>query len=74
MKRTDKKQRVPDVGEAFHHNYKGVSYTLKVVSTEDGIGYELNGAIYRSPTAAAKAVVGQNQFINGRQFWKIDET
>jgi len=65
---------VPDAGEVFVHRYKGVSYTLKAVSTDSGIAYELNGDVYQSPTAAAKAIVGLNQFVNGRKFWKIDDS
>ena len=71
--KTNDKRRVPDAGEVFVHRYKGVSYTLKVVTTEGGIGYELDGEVYQSPTAAAKAIVGQDQFVNGRKFWKIDD-
>ena len=48
-------------------------YEMKVVETEDGIGYELEGAIYKSPTAAAKAIVGPDQFTNGRKFWHMDK-
>lgn len=63
----------PEVGRRFQHRYKGTMYVLTVVKTSDGIGYELLGKIYQSPTAAAKALVGSDQPTNGRKFWHIDE-
>ena len=62
----------PLVGNVYRHRYKGVMYELTVVKTVDGIGYELLGPIYRSPTAAARALVGKDHQINGRTFWHID--
>ena len=70
----DKKVRKqPEVGQVFQHRYQGTLYTLSVVPTTDGIGYELLGKVYRSPTAAAKALVGKDQSINGRSFWHIED-
>ncbi len=70
----EKKQRKqPQVGQVFQHRYKGTLYVLTVVETDYGIGYELLGEIYRSPTAAAKALVGKDQPTNGRSFWHIDD-
>jgi hypothetical protein len=66
-------RREPAVGETFQHRYMGDVYTMTVVRTENGIGYELLGEIYRSPTAAAKALVGKDQSTNGRKFWHIDD-
>ena len=70
LKAKDRKE--PKPGTAFRHTYKGILYTLTVVKTEEGIGYELLGKTYKSPTAATKAIVG-NQYINGRKFWHIDD-
>ncbi len=67
------KRNDPEVGRTFQHRYKGEMYTLTVVETDDGIGYELMGTVYRSPTAAAHALVGPNQPTNGRKFWHIDD-
>jgi hypothetical protein len=72
MSKDKKEKRIPAVGEFFYHRYMGVVYELKVVETEGGIGYELEGVIYKSPTAAAKALVGPHQPTNGRSFWHID--
>jgi hypothetical protein len=66
-------RKEPEVGRQFQHRYKGDLYTLTVVETDDGIGYELMGEVYRSPTAAAKALVGKEQSTNGRKFWHIDD-
>ena len=70
-KKVERKE--PTVGQEFQHRYMGTLYTLAVVQTEDGIGYKLMGQIYRSPTAAAKALVGKDQATNGRKFWHIDD-
>ena len=46
---------------------------MVVVETADGkVGYQVDGVIHASPTAAAKAVVGKDQFINGRTFWHLE--
>jgi hypothetical protein len=44
---------------------------MVVVQTEDGIGYKVGEDVYKSPTAAAKSIVGKDQFINGRKFWHM---
>jgi hypothetical protein len=64
----------PKVGEVFEHSYKGTPYKMVVVETEEGIGYMVDQSIYSSPTAAAKAVVGKNQFVNGWKFWNMDRS
>ncbi len=74
MSKSNKEKRVPAVGEIFRHRYLGEVYELSVVSTEGGIGYEMKGVIYQSPTAAAKALVGSDQSVNGRTFWHIDRS
>ena len=63
----------PAVGTKFQHRYMGTLYTMTVVQVDDGVGYELLGTVYRSPTAAAKALVGKNQPTNGRAFWHMDK-
>jgi hypothetical protein len=68
-----KVRKEPKVGDVFEHRYKGEYLKLTVVATDSGIGYELFGQIYSSPTAAAKAVVGRDASINGRGFWHIDD-
>ena len=67
------KRTPPPVGSEYAKNYKGENYNLKVVDTDKGVGYLLDGFVFKSPTAAAKAVVGQHQFINGWKFWKMDD-
>jgi hypothetical protein len=46
---------------------------MTVVQTDTGVGYQVGDKVYQSPTAAAKAVVGKNQFTNGRKFWHMDK-
>jgi hypothetical protein len=67
-----KKHPDPPIGNVYQHRHKGVVHFLTVVKTEDGVGFELNGTVYRSPTAAAKAIVGKHQQTNGRKFWHVD--
>ncbi len=64
----------PPVGLECVHRYQGVLYKMVVVATADGgIGYSVDGVVYASPTAAAKAVIGKDQFIYGRKFWHLDK-
>lgn len=69
----EKTRKVPEIGSVFQHRYKGTLYTLTVVETDSGVGFEMQGKIYQSPTAAAKALVGKHQATNGRKFWHIDD-
>lgn len=73
MAKDTKARRQPTVGEVFTHRLGGRLYTLTVVATADGLGYELNGVVYLSPTAAAKALVGKDTPTNGRSFWGVDK-
>lgn len=67
-----KRQKVdPEPGMVFEHTYKGDRYKMVVVMTDEGIRYQVDGELYKSPTAAAKSIVG-DQFINGRRFWHMD--
>jgi len=68
-----KVHKTPAIGAKFQHRYMGTLYTMTVVEVDGGIGYELLGKVYRSPTAAAKALVGPNQPTNGRSFWHMDK-
>lgn len=63
----------PSIGRVFQHNYKGTLYTMVVVQTKEGVAYKVGEEIYRSPTAAAKSIVGKDQFINGRSFWHMND-
>lgn len=72
MAKQTKTRRQPCVGEVFTHRIARRLYTLTVVATTEGPGYELEGVVYRSPTAAAKALVGNGTPTNGRSFWGVD--
>lgn len=61
------------VGSELFKEYKGQEFWAKIV--EKGIEYD--GKVYKSPTAAAKAVknawgiTGSAAEVNGKQFWEI---
>ena len=65
-------KRAPEPGTVFRHTYKGTPYEMIVVMTDDGIRYKVGERVFKSPTAAAKSIVG-DQFINGRSFWHMDD-
>jgi hypothetical protein len=65
------KERVdPKVGSEFVKEYKHKMYRLKVVKAPGGVAYELNGAVYSSPSTAAKSLTKGE--VNGWRFWKIE--
>jgi hypothetical protein len=66
-------RRPPKVGQVFERDYKGKGYRMVVVETESGIGFKVGSQVFPTPTAAAKAVVGQDRFISGPWFWHMDE-
>ncbi len=66
------KRTTPPIGSEFKHRYRGELFVLRVVKTESGIGYELLGEIFRSPTAAAKSITGSHQCVNGWNFWNMN--
>lgn len=65
-------KREPEPGTVFRHTYKGELHEMIVVTTDDGIRYKVGEQVFKSPTAAAKSLVG-DQFINGRKFWHMDD-
>ena len=66
-------RQTPEVGSVFEHIFQGALYTMEVVQSPDGVGYMVGGIVFKSPTAAAKFVVGKEQFINGWRFWHMDD-
>lgn len=60
-------RKVPLVGQTFERTFSGKSYKLKVVPAGEGLAFELNGRIYKTPTAAAKAITKFE--VNGWRFW-----
>jgi hypothetical protein len=67
-----KARPVPEPGTTFEKQFKGSTYKMVVVKTADGVGYKVGNKVYGSPTAAAKAVQGSDQEINGPRFWQMD--
>lgn len=64
------RRSVPRVGSTYARMYKGRRYVVEVVRTERGLGWQVNGQVYASPSGAARAVTGTA--INGWAFWRID--
>jgi hypothetical protein len=69
MKRA-KDHKVPKVGAKFEKTFKDKKYQLKIVSIPSGIGYEVGGQVFRSPSAAAKSIA--KTAVNGWVFWRLD--
>ena len=69
--RTRKSRPLPGIGSTFKKEYKGESYTLKVVQEEGKLMYYLGGKCYASPSSAAKSVTKTE--VNGWRFWGIDK-
>jgi hypothetical protein len=65
-----KTRRTPKPGTKFVRKYKRQTYNLKVVKANGGVGYDLNGKLYSSPSGAAKSLT-RNE-TNGWKFWNID--
>ena len=67
-----KKRPNPKPGREFVKKYKHKTYKLKVVKANGGVGYELNGTVYSSPSTAGKSLTKGE--VNGWKFWKIDRS
>ena len=65
------KRKMPREGAVFQRMVAGKIYKLKVVSSANGVAYELNGRIYKTPTTAAKIITKYE--VNGWLFWHIEE-
>jgi Protein of unknown function (DUF2924) len=65
-----KDRKAPKVGVTFERTFNHKKYQLKVVSTPDGIGYDVGGQVFRSPSAAAKSITKIS--VNGWRFWHMD--
>jgi hypothetical protein len=66
---TAKQRPNPKAGSAYVREYKHKTHKLKIVKANNCIGFELNGTVYSSPSAAAKSLTGGE--VNGWRFWKI---
>ena len=62
-----RKPNEPAVGTVLVRQWRGEEYHLKVVEG----GYELDGVVHRSLSAAARALTCSRW--NGRLFWGLDE-
>lgn len=63
------KWKTPPVGSIFKRDFAGKQHTLKVMNSPSGIIYELDGRIFKTPTAAAKSLTKYE--VNGWKFWNI---
>jgi hypothetical protein len=62
-----KDRKPPKVGVTFVRTFNHRKYQLKVVSTPHGIGYDVGGQVFKSPSGAAKSITKTS--INGWVFW-----
>ncbi len=60
----------PPVGSVYDRVFKGTQVRMSVVATADGIVFRVGDRDYRTPTAAAKSVTGNE--VNGWSFWRMD--
>jgi hypothetical protein len=60
----------PEVGRKFTQKFKDKVVTMTVVKTDEGIGYEVKGEVFRSPSMAAKHVSGHE--ANGYEYWRME--
>ncbi len=58
-------------GTVLVARYKKEDHTCVVMETEDGLRYRVAGTDYKSPSSAAKAVMG-GIAANGWRFWSLD--
>ncbi len=63
------KRNTPSVGSSYERSWKNKIYKMRVVKTENGIGYEVDGKIYAYPSGAAKSITKQE--VNGWRFWHL---
>jgi hypothetical protein len=61
------RRKTPMIGTVLEHTVAGKRYELKVVSTNEGAAYELNGQVYKTLTGAARSIVKYE--ANGWKFW-----
>jgi len=62
-------RKVPKAGEVFEGTFAKKKYRLKVIQLSDGIAYELDRCIFKTPTAAAKSITKFE--VNGWRFWHM---
>jgi hypothetical protein len=60
---------LPDPNQVFKRTYRGETYEMRTVQQDGNISYEVEGQIFRSPTAAARHVTKGE--VNGWVFWGI---
>lgn len=66
-----KSHRLPNVGDTFTRNFKGVKYTMTIVKAGKSTGYKVKDSVYNSPSAAAKSITKND--VNGWVFWRIEK-
>lgn len=69
MPKTNNRE-MPKTGTVFEKRYEGKNYKLKVVTSPTGPAFDLNGHLFKTPTAAAKSITRHE--VNGWVFWKMD--
>lgn len=68
--RERKQRQAPPVGSKWPRVYRNSKYTMTVVRADGTIGYQVGREIFKTPTAAAKAITKTE--VNGWVFWGLD--
>ena len=71
MAKNQIRRTLPPVGSVFQHRYKGQIMEMEVIKTKDGVRFRVGDEVFRSPTAAAKFIVGRDHPVNGWAFWNM---
>lgn len=72
-----KRYPLPNVGETFTHRCRGgETYTLRVISSDDGVAFQIDQfpeMVFASPLKAAMFLVPDGQSVNARSFWNMNK-
>lgn len=68
--RERKQRQAPPLGSTWSKTYENSKYTMTVVRAGGAIGYQVGREVFKTPTAAAKAITKTE--VNGWVFWGLD--
>ncbi len=72
--RASVEHKAPKAGSKFTAKYKGKTHTMTVKKAKGGgVAYVVKNKAYKSPTAAASAVLTAGSRANGWTFWGIEK-
>lgn len=65
-----RKRRPPKPGQTFERSFKGKTHRMRVVEKGGVISYEVDGHLFRTPSAAGRHVTKTE--VNGWWFWQME--